>query len=372
MQAISKASTPYYKQIDGLRFFAVLGIMMFHWLHIAILNSYSLIVSNIAIDLFFVISGFLITGILLMLRRQVEEEHITTSQALKNFYVRRSLRIFPIYYLFIMICAVINLGNVRHIYPWLLTYTTNFLMLFQKDLGPYSHLWSLAIEEQFYLIFPLFLLWIPRQYIKPILLSCLILAPISRWFTLCYFSQPLSAYLIPFCCTDALCIGALLAHVIYHEKNSNSLLHKKYLLALGLFIFFICCYRFAFISKKDMAAMIFFRTSISICCAWIVAGAVQGNHHKLASKILENRAIVALGKLCYGLYLFHQIAPYITAFLFRLLPLNNTSLRIIEIEKITLNFLITVLLACLSWYLIEKPANNLKKYFTKSTNLSTN
>src|SRR6478735_4517700 len=128
-------------QLDGLRAIAVGCVMAFHFIpgveQIAPLGS-------IGVRLFFVLSGFLITRILLASREQ------DLATATKSFYIRRSLRIFPVFYLVLAITWAMNIGPVRSTIGWHVTYLTN-AYLFDRGSwhGSISHLWSLAVEEQF-------------------------------------------------------------------------------------------------------------------------------------------------------------------------------------------------------------------------------
>jgi len=362
MSQIEIKST-YFKQLDGLRFVAVLAIMAAHWLKIEAIFIYSIIASNISVDLYFVLSGFLITRILLQHKIKIEAQNSTRSKAIKNFYARRSLRIFPIYYLLIFICIVLNIAPARDIFPYLLTYTTNFLRLQLTDLGPFGHLWTLAIEEQFYLVFPFFILWLPKQHLKKFLYGGIILALISRVIAVYVLNKPIAVYVFPFCCADALCIGGLLAFTLVYERNIQQILQKKYLLWMSLLLFVFCSYRFIAISQTDAIAMVLFRLSISGFCLWIIGIGISNNYKGMAKLFLEHKIIMYLGKICYGIYLYHFLAPYLASFLFDIFPLKDPFPRILVLEKAFIYFILTIIMASVSWQLIEQPINNLKKRF---------
>jgi peptidoglycan/LPS O-acetylase OafA/YrhL len=107
----------------------------------------------LAVRLFFVLSGFLITGILLGYRRDEPKT------ALKRFYSRRILRIFPIYYLTLFVALALQVRPIQQGAIWHLTYTSNFIAPFHPEwMGPASHFWTLAVEEQFYLVWPCIML----------------------------------------------------------------------------------------------------------------------------------------------------------------------------------------------------------------------
>ena len=105
--------------------------------------------------LFFVLSGFLITGILLRSRDQVDYGGYQGRFVLRQFYARRILRIFPLYYSVLLLAATIDLGDVRDTIFWHLAYLSNYLFATQQYWGAVTaHFWSLSVEEQFYILWP--------------------------------------------------------------------------------------------------------------------------------------------------------------------------------------------------------------------------
>jgi peptidoglycan/LPS O-acetylase OafA/YrhL len=157
----------YRIQIDGLRCFAIISVMIAHWIAWDTINP----ILNSApwgngVILFFVISGFLITNILLEQKQKIDTFKISQQHALKIFYLRRFFRIFPIYFLLLFFLYYIDYPNIRQNFIWFITYTSNILQgITNKDVGNLSHLWSLAVEEQFYIIWPLFIFFIPEKHL---------------------------------------------------------------------------------------------------------------------------------------------------------------------------------------------------------------
>lgn len=153
---------PYYnKALDGVRGLAILLVLMSH---LQLLHY-----GWIGVQLFFVLSGFLITNILI----REKEKPVSLKKKFKNFWVRRVLRIFPLYYLYLFFLMILWGGtgtwqehSVR--LPWLFTYTFNYLGLF-KQTQTYiltEHLWSLSIEEQFYIIYPFIVLLSNKKQLR--------------------------------------------------------------------------------------------------------------------------------------------------------------------------------------------------------------
>ena len=149
----------YVKQIDGLRFFAVMLVAFQHW----VLNPMEILFPSglIGVTLFFVLSGFLITTILLVSKAKSEANGKPKRWFIKQFYIRRFLRIFPLYYMVVGLLFLFNVSYVRYSIWWLLSYTINFRFAMDSKFTPIiAHFWSLSIEEQFYLIYPFLLLFI--------------------------------------------------------------------------------------------------------------------------------------------------------------------------------------------------------------------
>ena len=171
-------------QLDGLRFFAVLMVMIGHWLQWQWSNQFLMDLPFVhGVTLFFVLSGFLITRILLKRKDELISTKTETKQLFKNFYIRRFLRISPIYYLLIFSFFIIDYKNTRDLFPWLLTYSSNiFQSINNVYVGEFNHFWSLAVEEQFYLFWPFIIIFVkPNRVLLTICLT-IICAIISKVF----------------------------------------------------------------------------------------------------------------------------------------------------------------------------------------------
>ena len=146
----------YYKSLDSIRAFAVFLVIFSHWLPFNFVKTFHF--GYIGVDIFFVLSGFLITNNLLKEKKETSNDLRIKFVHLKNFIIRRSLRIFPVYYFLIFVLAIIGKTTYTTINEniwYYITYTSNILFFnTQKWDGMLSHLWSLAVEEQFYLFWP--------------------------------------------------------------------------------------------------------------------------------------------------------------------------------------------------------------------------
>jgi peptidoglycan/LPS O-acetylase OafA/YrhL len=210
----------YKIQIDGLRFYAVVSVLIGHWIA---WDAYNPIVKNTpwghGVILFFVLSGFLITNILLNQKEAIENKQTTIAGALKTFYIRRFFRIFPIYYFLIFFLYYINYPKTREIFLWLLTYTSNIYQgITNEYVGHFNHFWSLAVEEQFYIFWPLLIFIVPKKHLMSFFTTIIIISFLSRMW--CLIDRPedwmLGAYFTPNLLLP-LVLGAILA--LIKQKN---------------------------------------------------------------------------------------------------------------------------------------------------------
>lgn len=207
--------------LDGLRGIALLLIWLWHYIPCVLDSSLgmwssavkrALCLTGSGVDLFFVISGFLITGILV--------EKRGSAHFFRTFYIRRALRILPLYYLLLLsyvVCAWTwdaSAATWRHQFahplPWwsYLTLTQNVAMAMRGDFGPLwlSVTWSLAVEEQFYWVMPMLIAWLSPQRWRWVAIGLIMLAPLWRWL-----NPGLAAHILPLPRADALMVGAILA-----------------------------------------------------------------------------------------------------------------------------------------------------------------
>lgn len=291
---------------------------------------------SIGVRLFFVLSGFLITRILLQSRQW------PAGSALKVFYARRALRIFPLFYLVLALAALINIGPVRQTIGWHVTYLTN-AYLFDRGSwhGSISHLWSLAVEEQFYLVWPVLMLTLPEGRLPAIIATMMIAAPISRLFV----GGPMNSVL-PTSCLDSLGAGALLAL----PATRNAMMSVGRLAGLPLLIVSLVI-RYAGYSSAGLDALL--DAGVSLTSAWII-GSAAGGIRGVIGGFLSSPPIVYLGTISYGVYLFHGFMPYVLGryvegFIDLAWPLRAALLASA-----------TIAIAAVSWRAIEKPLLALK------------
>lgn len=366
----STSDDKYLIQLDGLRCVAVLLVLVDHWLA----ERNKLPLGPLGVTLFFVLSGFLISGILV--RSKLKDEALGRSHwfSFKQFYIRRSLRIFPIYYLSVFVLIGVNSPSVQGKIGWHLLYGTNlYIALHETWLGITDHFWSLAVEEQFYLFFPLFIFLLPTKYLFKsfwglIVVSCclrLLLYLNHADWKIQYVSMPT--------CLDSFGLGAVLAFIFQFKAelvarlfNRNRNLLIAVLVYVGVLIFSQLQ-----AETRNIGTEVWERLAASVMCFFLIGGAVRG-YKGLGKQVLQHPITIYLGKISYGLYIYHNFvynyyhtpASHFTMRLLRKIHQYVPTLADQVVFQLGLFFGLTLLLAAVSWYLVEKPINNLKKYFT--------
>jgi len=354
----------YIKQLDSVRAIAVILVIIEHWIPKASLGQ-RIPYGELGVDMFFVLSGFLISGILLQNKDSVENGQRTMTSVLKSFYIRRSLRIFPIYYLVIFAALYFSAytqTRVQIAFPWYATYTANWFMFYHGWDGIMSHLWSLAVEEQFYIIWPWLLLFVRKKWLPWLIAAFILTGTISNYLVA---HRPLGTVLT-FTCFDAFGLGALLAWLYQSGKDRIKKFHPYFSVAalVSFVIVLISIWRF----KHDIVPL---RTLFSLMALWLFSYIIcYRDEGRLKGRwILDNKLLIFLGKISYGIYLYHNFVPVINHYtLSRWLDSYLPAFMQDHIEKLHLaeNLVLLVLLSWLSFVLIEKRFLGLKKYFEYS------
>ncbi len=290
-------------------------------------------VAEVGVIIFFVISGYLITTLLL------QEVAATGRIHLLKFYFRRTLRIFPPYYTLLFVLILLRLSGVIVLSKadifHALTYTSNY---FTRASWYVGHTWSLAVEEQFYLLWPAALLWLSKRRAGVCAAALLVLCPILRTLAIAHIwhSPESTAFEIV---ADSLASGCLLALL-------REWLHKQrwYGQLLGARVFFVLPLLIVAMSALHRSTKIYHSVGLSfinigavLCVDWCITWP-DGK----VGRWLNARWIVFLGRLSYSLYLWQQVF------------LNRTATTMMT--AFPLNLGLTLLAAMMSYYLIEKPS----------------
>lgn len=353
-------------QLDGLRALAVGAVLLCHTLPGLPLRFE---VGAAAVRLFFVLSGFLITGILLRARAEAAQRNAARGQILIAFYARRFLRIFPLYYGVLCVAALLDLPSVQATFGWHASYLSNYFFFLHHDgtSPPYlNHLWSLSVEEQFYLVWPILVLFLPKRRLVVVMLLCFALAPASRilFASLCPCPHPQhGGEVITLSCLDALGGGALVA-VLRESGEAAEALHLRtrrlsLVLGGGLLVAVLLARYFQLDWRYNAACK---QLATALLGVWLVDRAAEG-FGGAGGWLLGSRPMVYLGSISYGIYLYHAFVPALVDLLesqFDLslpFPADGGGKRFLAVTALTLP------IAALSWHFFEKPLNQLKSRF---------
>lgn len=326
-QALTRKHLP---ALDGLRALAVATVILYH-------GGYGQVPGDLGVLMFFVLSGFLITWLL------VRERERTGTTSLLNFYRRRTLRIFPAYYAFIAVSIVADrvLGD-----PWTtgqmmtaVTYTANYYQAFNDHSGPQAHIWSLSVEEQFYLAWPatFMVLRTPTALRRGILA---IIAAVVAWRSWLYAQGVTSSYLYNAIDTrfDSLLIGCLLAVLC----TSPRVLHALRCTSPAMPLLTAAILVYSRRAGPTWHYTVGF-TVDGVLCALILTQLLQLSASRFWAW-LDHGLTRWLGAISYPMYLWHMWALGAATWI-------ATALA----TQVALGYLITVSVAAGSYYVIERP-----------------
>lgn len=364
--------TSYMPQLDGLRAIAIAAVMFSHFTRPDAFPTFIAIVpwGPMGVWLFFVLSGFLITGILLD-SRDLSEHKPERGFALRQFYVRRFLRIFPLYYGVVFAAIALDVEMARDLSGWLLTYTANIYVTLANDWpGHFSHFWTLAVEEQFYLVWPWIILFAPKRRILLIIVLAIISAPIYRLLVLELGSGGLAMAVFTVSCFDSLGMGALLAVLVRSETKQESLSRLMIAIVLPIGLVWTLVLLAAKGANPDFREFdVLFASAAATVFMPIVYAASIGSGWL---RWLSIRPVAYLGKISYGIYVYHPLVPLAFQPLYQFLGVryfewNGALWPHKDLLYVVLSVLLTILVAALSWHLFESQINRQKRHFPYSS-----
>lgn len=365
----------FFENLDGLRFLCFLTVFLYHSFHTEINNIknnsiYGFITENVfgngnlGVNFFFVLSGFLITYLL------IEEKKMNKQISIKKFWARRILRIWPLFY------ACVLFGF--YIFPFLkllfnqipnetasilhyLTFTNNFDIIQSglPDASILGVLWSVAIEEQFYFLWPIFLFFIPINRYWILFSLILILNLVFRAFNDSYIIHEMHTI----SCIGDMTLGSFGAWFIiekpkFKEKIQN--LKRPYISLVYLSFLLIFFFRDEIINTSYYIR-IFERLFIAIVILFIILEQCYSDNSFI--KMSKFKWISKLGKITYGLYCLHFVGILITLTFTKQLALNQHLWQVLILETlISLGF--TILISIISYKFFEKPFLKLKDNFS--------
>jgi len=365
----------YIPELDGMRAVAIGAVLLYHcWGYLGEAPVGRAVSSLAAIgwagvDIFFAISGFLITGILLSAREQ--------ANYYKRFFIRRSIRIFPLYYLVTTLVLIAGLAirylelpvsdpSLDHLDRiWInYLYLVNFAVaFFDNDTVLLSIAWSLAIEEQYYLIFPFIVLHLSRRNLMRVLVGACLLAPVFRVLIFSWTNLYDTAYVLPFCRMDNLAVGGI-ALMLYQDSDSivGAAVARAAPLLWLIALFFLFTW-----TREDLVFISVGYFMVAAATAATILAITKGRLRHL-SKVLRWRWLMYIGQISYGLYLIHLLVR--TAI--DIGPLKSTFAAVetdLTAATIRLFFCLiaSIAVAAFSWKFFERPLLALKDRFAPTT-----
>jgi len=375
--AEGKSLKVFFPNLDGLRFFCFLSVFFFHSFGSSKvdLHGYALyrvvklfLFKNgvLGVNFFFVLSGFLITYLLLL-----EKENFGSIKVL-NFYKRRILRIWPLFY-FCVIFGFFIFPQIKIMFGetpdeparlgFYLTFLSNFDIVYNSspDSSVLAILWSVSIEEQFYLIWPLIILLIPKRWLLQAL-ATLILA--SFLYRLANADSYLKMTLHTFSCISDLIVGGLFAYMaLYNNRFVEWIRKAPKITWIGLYLAVIIVYLFTRqLFQQDHFLYAIERLIISIIFGFVIIEQCYADNSLF--KMSNFPIISRLGTYTFGLYCLHPIAGLIANKGLSMLGLNSNIYQIMFLET-AVSLSLAILLAYVSYRFFESPFLRLKTRFAR-------
>lgn len=315
---------------------------------------------NLGVNVFFVLSGFLITYLLI-----VERTHAGKVNVLR-FWMRRALRIWPLYY------ACVAFGFL--VFPWIkslsgavphetanplfyLAFLGNFDFLNHglPDASNLAVLWSIAVEEQFYLFWPVILALVPRRWYWAVFTTVLVQSWIFRWG----FGSPLAYEIHTLSCIGDMAVGAGAALLVSNQRGVRWVQRWRKGEVIMVHLLFLIIYFFrAQLFNWSPFLLIFERSLIAALAAAIILYQTHGQESFL--KLPVSGPLAKLGRISYGLYCLHMVGILVAIQVLKHLALDTQVWQILVLQPL-LELTLTTVLAILSYRILERPFLSLKK-----------
>ena len=370
--------------LDGLRAIAFLMIFGFHTDYLPF--------GWMGVQLFFVVSGFLITGILLRMK-----EKLPAKEYFLKFYGRRFFRIFPLYYFYLLLVVIVAVWFISISYKtkamhavlnqiwYAVLYIYNFYSAHQSfQSSPFlDHLWSLSVEEQFYIFWPLLIFLVNEKSLKKLFVAGIIAGPLFRFAMFLVYQSgyitslrdpvSLAIYPLPFSHVDAFAFGAYISRFSIPNARKQLAYLSLAVPLLGFAAQFAANGKFeAFLTLgyQDLMSYAYqYIWGYTLLNYWFVVIIYCVVHEKMFVRFLDWPPFQYLGKISYGLYIYHFAIVYF-------FPVNwfVSGVRGLGISEqfdplfiLIASFVGTVAIASLSYYVLEKPFLKLKERFVSYT-----
>jgi peptidoglycan/LPS O-acetylase OafA/YrhL len=280
----------YMPQLDGLRAVAVAAVVIYHWF------TPPFALGQWGVTLFFVLSGYLITQTILSLRASGLPLHT----AARIFFLRRTLRLFPAFYL-VLLVSVLLYDDIRRDWLWYAAYVSNILMEIRPHFSALKASWSLSVEEQYYIVWFFVVMLVPARRLPWIIAVAFVTEPLVRCTWLFPDHQAFRTWTLWANC-DGLVLGALLCRL--ETANKELPLSRAALIALAAALGVLA----AALPPQSQWYSPIASVLVSTLCAGIVWHA-RRPLTGVAGAFLSHGAVVYVGRISYGVYLYHVILP---------------------------------------------------------------
>ncbi len=334
------------RQLDGLRAWAVLIVFLSHYHH-GLVGPWTPL-GEIGVGIFFVLSGFLITGILQSARDDSERPgHSGRARVLGAFIARRALRILPAYFALLAVLWFDPESFARDDAVWFLTHTINVKIHLDGGWpGNLAHIWTLSIEEHFYLLWPLVMLFVARHRLRDAVVVTVLICTAAR------LAAP-HATTIPPAAFQGLAVGALLAVAVRERPTLVPAIIASARWSISVWLVLTLGFATSGWPIFDAARYLAMYAAFAALVA-LAARGVRGS----AAPVLDARPLRALGRISYGVYLWH-LAP-----MFVLESIGVPIDGVVDLGPITtlIALVATIAIALVSFHLLEQPVNRLKRH----------
>lgn len=361
--------------LDGLRAIAFLLVFALHTDYLQ--------VGWVGVQLFYVLSGFLITGILLDMKKSLPRKEYFI-----KFYGRRFLRIFPLYYFYLLAMGGITI--------WLISipYNPNYMRIFLEQ-GKYAvfyvydfffgtisfkhslfldHFWSLSVEEQFYIFWPLLILLVPEKFLKKLFITFILLGPLFRLAFLFIYrsgvfrffgnSPALAVYPLPFSHIDAFAFGAYISRYSISKAKEQFFLLLAVLPVIGFASQYLATGTIGAISALGFPLLLpeayQFIWGYTLLGYFFTVTIYSVVKHGMFVRFLEWRPVRYLGRISYGLYVYHFPVIWFSG---RIRDLGITDESLAKPLTALIAFIATLAIASASYRFMEYPLLSLKERF---------
>ena len=346
-----RLKSPYQPHLDGLRALAILGILIEHFgLHLPTMLRYG----PLSVRFFFVLTGYFITLSLCRVKSELVRVPDEGFLPLGRYYLARMLRIGPPFYLALLVGALFGIVEVRTNFVWLATFQANNHFAFLGYWpGSIAHFWSLAVQEQFYFLWPIVILTLPRRWFIPAMAGFILFGLGFRIYCIATATSTITRWVTLFGCIDSFAVGALIAYFKEHKwLEKIAQLHPAVLFAIPLTAFSCFFLGRALMTLPENNVFLALTESVDeIFLAWILVSAITGIKGRYGH-VLSWSPLVYLGRISYGIYVYHVFIIILVSPLLSHFGLTESHAAFF---RLTILFALTFALASLSWHYLEQP-----------------